>query len=152
PPPEQQIVQTDRAREYALLSALPESVGAPRAHYFDPDGSELGAVSVIIDYIEGEQLLTALNRTPRDQWPAVVRSVAELAADIHRTDLAQVPAVFERAASWEAHIDACIAAWRELEREQVEPAPLIRYVTTWLDRHRPPEVPLTLIHGDFQSP
>jgi aminoglycoside phosphotransferase (APT) family kinase protein len=27
---------------------------------------------------------------------------------------------------------------------------LLRYLAAWLDAHRPPEVPLSLIHGDFQ--
>jgi aminoglycoside phosphotransferase (APT) family kinase protein len=28
---------------------------------------------------------------------------------------------------------------------------VLRYLAEWLDAHRPPPVPLTLIHGDFQS-
>ena len=36
-------------------------------------------------------------------------------------------------------------------REHVESEPFLRYVAAWLDAHRPPPVPLPLIHGDFQS-
>jgi len=28
---------------------------------------------------------------------------------------------------------------------------VLRYIATWLDDHRPPEAPLTFLHGEFQS-
>jgi aminoglycoside phosphotransferase (APT) family kinase protein len=152
PPPEQEIVKTDRAREYAILAGLDESVGAPRAFHFDPDGSRLGAVSMVVEYVEGEQLLTLLKTMPEEQWPELVRALAALAARIHRADIKRLPEKLGCPTDWTTYMDGCIGAWRALVDEQVEPAPLMRYVVEWLDRHRPPKVPLTLLHGDFQTP
>jgi aminoglycoside phosphotransferase (APT) family kinase protein len=152
PPADQEIVKTDRAREFAILSSLRPETGAPRAFFFDHDGSRFGTVSLIAEFIEGEPLISALRRTPQDEWPALVAGTTELAARIHATDLDSLPSEVDRPTDWEAHLDACVRAWRELEREQIEPAPLMRYVVEWLDRNRPPEVPLCLLHGDLQSP
>jgi aminoglycoside phosphotransferase (APT) family kinase protein len=154
PPKDRQIIVTSREREFALLSALatlPRPLsGAPL--YFDADGSELGTTSMILDYVEGEQLMSLLKRTAVDQHPAALDAMCALSASIHATDLAVLPPEVERPPSWTAYLDGAIEDWRELETEQLEPSPLLRYVITWLDRNRPPEVPLALVHGDFQSP
>ncbi len=154
PPKERQIIVTSREREYALLGALarlPRALaGAPL--YFDPTGEELGTASMLLEYVEGDQLMTLLKRTDDAGRPAVVDAMCALSASIHATDLAALPAEIERPTSWSAYLDGAIDQWRALEAEQLEPAPLLRYVRTWLDRNRPPEVPLALVHGDFQSP
>lgn len=154
PPAERQIIVTDRHREFALLSALSQVQGAPAATplHFDPDGSDLGTTSMILEYLEGEQLMTLLKKTDEDRWPELTDVAGRLAAAIHSTDLHALPAELERPSSWASYLDGCVGEWRELEREQLEPSPLLRYVTTWLDRNRPPEAPLGLVHGDYQSP
>lgn len=154
PPEDRQIIVTSREQEHALLSALsalPDDLAGAPLH-FDRDGSELGTTGMILDYVEGDQLMTLLKRTTEDRWPELTDATCALAAAIHGTDLSVLPAVLDRPPSWTEYLDGAIGQWRELEREQVEPAPLLRYVTTWLDRNRPPEVPLSLVHGDFQSP
>jgi aminoglycoside phosphotransferase (APT) family kinase protein len=154
PPAERQIIVTSRQKEYALLSALSrlpgDLAGAPL--HFDSDGSELGTTSMILDYVEGVQLMTLLKRTDESLWPELVDATCALAAAVHSTDLDALSADIDRPSSWSDYIDTAIDQWRQLEREQVEPAPLLRYVTSWLDHNRPPEAPLSLVHGDFQSP
>lgn len=154
PPADRQIIVTSRHNEYALLSALSnlpgDLAGAPL--YFDRDGSELGTTSMILNYVDGDQLMTLLKQTDEAFWPELMDATCALAAAIHRTDLDALPVEIERPRSWSDYLDSAIDQWRQLEREQVEPAPLLRYVTTWLDQNRPPEAPLSLVHGDFQSP
>lgn len=154
PPAERQIIVTDRQREFALLSALSNIGGAPVARplHFDPDGTDLGTISMILEYVEGEQLMTLLRKTDETRWSDLTELTCRLAAAIHGTDLDALPAELERPTGWSQYLDGCIESWRELDREQVEPSPMLRYVTVWLDRNRPPEVPLALVHGDFQSP
>ncbi|WP_354700033.1 hypothetical protein DSM112329_00294 [Paraconexibacter sp. AEG42_29] len=152
PPEGEAIVSTDRAREYGVLAALGGAGGAPAVHAFDPDGSRLGAVGMIIDYVDGTPLHAVLSATDEREWPGHVRSIAELAARIHATDVADVTAVLGEVPSWADHIDSCVAQWRALADGQVEPAPLMRYVAEWLDVNRPPEVPLCLLHGDLETP
>jgi aminoglycoside phosphotransferase (APT) family kinase protein len=154
PPVNRQIVVTSREKEFVLLSALsrlPGDMAATPLH-FDPDGSDLGTTSMILEYVEGEQLMTLLKRTDHQRWPELTDATCALAAAIHGIALEALPTELARPASWTEYLDAAIDQWRELEREQVEPAPLLRYVSTWLDRNRPPQAPLCLVHGDLQSP
>jgi aminoglycoside phosphotransferase (APT) family kinase protein len=154
PPAERQIIVTSREREFALLSALsrlPRDLAGKVLH-FDRAGSELGTTSMILEYVEGDQLMTLLKRTGQQRWPALIGTTCALAAAIHATDIEALPPELERPGSWSDYLDGAIDQWRQLEREQVEPAPLLRYVTTWLDRNRPPQTPLCLVHGDFESP
>ena len=48
------------------------------------------------------------------------------------------------------YIGRRIDEWRQTALDHVEAEPFLRYVAAWLDAHRPPEVPLALVHGDFQ--
>lgn len=152
PPQGEAVVSTDRAREHGVLAAIGGAGGAPGVHGFDPTGAQLGAVGMVIDYVDGRPLHAVLTETPEHEWPSHVRSVAALAASIHAQDLQTVAGVLGPAPSWSEHIDACVAQWRALADEQVEPAPLMRYLAEWLDVNRPPEVPLCLLHGDLETP
>jgi aminoglycoside phosphotransferase (APT) family kinase protein len=38
-----------------------------------------------------------------------------------------------------------------LDRGHAESVPFLRYVASWLDAHRPPPLPLRLVHSDFQA-
>lgn len=152
PPAEQEIVRTDRAREFGVLTALGGRTGAPRPRHFDADGSRLGSVGMLVDYIDGCPLHAHLRDSPPDGWPGLVRSVARTAAAVHGVPSEDLADVLGTPPTPEEHLDATIASWRELADEQVEPAPLMRYVVEWLDRHRPPPLPLVLLHGDLQTP
>src|SRR5205085_9288 len=76
--------------------------------------------------------------------------LAELAAKIHATPIATLPSAIDRPPSWDAYIDHQIERFRVVEADHPESNPFMRYLASWLDVHRPPPVPLALIHGDFQ--
>jgi len=62
-----------------------------------------------------------------------------------------LPSEIERPATWDEHFDASIQVWRDLEAAHPEPLPELRFLTRWLEAHRPPPAPLVLVHGDFQA-
>jgi hypothetical protein len=62
-----------------------------------------------------------------------------------------VPSSFTRPESWDAYIDGFIAEWRSVEASMAERNPFIRWVAQWLETHKPPPAPLTLVHGEFQT-
>jgi aminoglycoside phosphotransferase (APT) family kinase protein len=70
---------------------------------------------------------------------------------LHRVAGSIAPDSFVRPVSWDAYISDVIGEWRNLERRHIESNPFIRWVAGWLDRFRPPEAPLTLVHGEFQT-
>ena len=153
PPGDAALTHTDRAQEWQLLQALTADgqVPMPAARWADPDGDHLGSPGIILDFIDGPQLLGHLQTTDSSQHRALALDLATAVASIHRAGEAIAPASFERPRSWDDYIDAFIAGWRQVEAAHVERDPFIRWVAAWLDSHRPPPAPLTLVHGEFQT-
>lgn len=153
PPPGTSILDTDRAVEWAILSALGSSgtIPIPPARWFDPTGDELGSPAIIIDLVDGDGLPILIHGQP-DEHASLVGRLADALAAVHTHDHDALPDVLDRPGSWDTYIDGCIASWREAEAAHCEREPFMRLVAAWLDAHRPPPAPLTLVHGDFQAP
>lgn len=153
PPAGQSLMDTDRESEWLLLSALSEDgrVPLPRARFYDQDGSELGTKTIVSDFVEGSSFLSKLREADESQRPFLLDALSELAYSIHSADLSILPSFIERPASWDDYIEDRIDAWRRLEGEHSESLPVLRYISTWLDRNRPPSAPLSFVHGEFQA-
>lgn len=145
-----QLTTTDRALEFRVIQALNE-VGAPvpRVHWADPTGAELGTPSMISDFVEGPNILQAARSgsMPMDQ---LAELATQAAAAVHSVDTTGFPAeIGSLGGDWNEYIDAQIQAWRDLEARQAERMPILRYLASWLDLHRPEPVPLCLVHGEY---
>jgi aminoglycoside phosphotransferase (APT) family kinase protein len=153
PLPNEALMRTDLGREWQLLKALNDlgTIPMPTARWTDPDGSELGVPAIILDYVDGPQLLARLVLAGDLERRRLALELADVLGRLHRFAGSAVPDSFERPVSWDAYIGDVIGEWRDLERRHVESNPFIRWVAGWLDRFRPPEAPLTLVHGDFQT-
>jgi aminoglycoside phosphotransferase (APT) family kinase protein len=153
PPSDAALTHTDRTREWELLEALTAAgtVAMPAARWADLSGDLLGTPAMILDFIEGPNLLAHVRAHDSSDHPRIALEVAESIAAIHVAGEAAVPATFERPGSWDAYIDDIIDGWRSVERSHPEHDPSIRWLAAWLDTHRPPPTPLTLVHGEFQT-
>jgi aminoglycoside phosphotransferase (APT) family kinase protein len=76
--------------------------------------------------------------------------MCELAAQIHRFDVAALPPHLERPTSWDAYVDGRIGLWVDAERRLPDAEPFIRTIARWLAANKPAPLPLTFVHGDFQ--
>lgn len=150
PPADRDGFRTDRQAEWELLAHLTEvgDVAMPAARYFCSRG-EVGTPAIVIDYFQSTSLLSYLH--DRDDLTAENIRLAEMAAAIHRVDPAALPASMPRPADYQSYLTGQIGLWAAMERAHPESDPFLRYVGAWLDAHRPAPVPLTLVHGDFQS-
>jgi aminoglycoside phosphotransferase (APT) family kinase protein len=150
PPADRAGFHTVRRTEFDLLSCLSEtsSVVVPKPRYFC-DGGHLGAPSILMDFMPGISLFSHLH--DHGNLPAAAVTLAQVAAAIHNVDTARLPPSVTRVADSDAYLSQRIAEWATTERAHPESDPFLRYVGAWLDAHRPPSVPLTLIHGDFQT-
>jgi aminoglycoside phosphotransferase (APT) family kinase protein len=153
PPGDAALTHTDRAQEWQLLQALTAdgSVPMPAARWADTTGEHLGSPAIILDYIDGPQLLGHLHATDEALHPSLALELATAVASVHLAGEAIAPASFERPRSWDDYIDGFIAGWRQVEATHAERDPFIRWVAAWLHTHRPPPAPLTLVHGEFQT-
>jgi aminoglycoside phosphotransferase (APT) family kinase protein len=151
PPAEAALTRTDRRAEWELLSHL-SAIGAvpmPAARLFD-DGSVLGRPGLVLDFVDGPQLGAHSAAADDKERHRLAGLLAETLAAVHRVAPEAVPGL-TAPPSWDDYIDGLIAGWRQLEAEHAERNPFLRYVACWLEAHKPPPVPLTLVHGEFQS-
>jgi aminoglycoside phosphotransferase (APT) family kinase protein len=147
------LVTTDLGIEWAVLHALSEQLVrvAPAAYFADLTGEQLGEPAVFTEFVDGASLQFTVLSSPPETHDAHLDELARLAARIHSVDVASLAGVLEIPSSWDAYIDRRLAQWRELEAAWIERDPTMRYVAAWLADHRPPPLPLTLVHGDFHT-
>lgn len=150
PPPDRAGFHTNRRTEWDILSHLAASaaVSVPKPHWYS-DGRHLGSPAIVMDFIPSTSLLSHISG--RDDLGSDAVRLAEVAAAIHGVDTACLPPSVIHPGDSETYLTERIAEWASTERAHSESDPFLRYVGAWLGAHRPPLVPLTLIHGDFQS-
>ncbi len=154
PAPGQSIIDTDRTSEWNLVQAVTADGGvtAPEGLWFDETGDEIGSQAIIFEKIEGETLYVRTQTGDVASHFHFNEPLADLAASVHSVDIAALPDHMERPSSWSSYLDSHIARCVKAEGEHVESDPFMRLVASWLDANRPPEVPMTLVHGDLQAP
>ena len=154
PPPGKSIIDTDRTAEWNLVQAVTAHGGvtAPKGLWFDNTGDEIGSQAIIFEKIEGETLSQRTQEGDVESHTHFTDQIADMAASIHGVDIAGLPDHMARPSSWSSHIDTNIQKWLDGENVHAESDPIMRSVAAWLDVNRPPEAPLTLVHGDLQAP
>ncbi len=150
PPPGRSLIDTDRAQEWEVISAMGgHGVRTPRSRYFDDHGTHLGTRALVIEYTASTSFLPYA--AAGGSLEGLNIKLADALASYHNVAVTALPDRLERPKDWDSYIGHRIDEWRRTADAHVEDLPILRYVAAWLDAHRPPEVPLTLIHGDFQS-
>ncbi len=152
PPPGQAIIDTDRATEWEVLSTLHGTgkVPMPTPLWFDPTGEELGSPAIVIEMVDGEAFVSTTRKLDPREHPSFAKRLAEVAGAVAAFPVEEAPSCLERPASWDDYIDSRIQYWVDAEREHVDRDPFMRLIASYLRLHRPPPVPLGLVHGDFQ--
>lgn len=153
PPPGKAMMETDRDTEWALLRALgnAKSIRMPAARYYDGTGEHLGTKCIVLDFVDGRSLQSHLNDLSPDASPGPHRdALIDTMATVHSVDVDTLPAAMPRPTDWDSYIGSLIDLFRQADRDHVESNPFLRYVAAWLDAHRPPPLPLCLVHSDFQ--
>lgn len=149
PPADRQLLDTDRGVEFDVLRAVHPHVPVAVAHYIDRTGEHLATPTIVLDFVEAPSLLAYMAGRPDNA--DLAGPLAEAAAAFHRIPLDDLPASLARPEGYDAYLSGRIDEWRRTAAAHIESAPILRYVAAWLDSHRPPPVPLALVHGDFQS-
>jgi aminoglycoside phosphotransferase (APT) family kinase protein len=151
PPPGKSMMQTDRDLEWALLSALGESqsIAMPAARFYDATGDHLGTKCIVLEHVMGRSLQVHLNEADGEHGKHASDLVDTMAA-VHSIDVDAVSRALAHPDSWDDYLSGLIDRFRTAEAGHVESNPFLRYVASWLDAHRPPPLPLRLVHSDFQ--
>jgi aminoglycoside phosphotransferase (APT) family kinase protein len=150
PPPDTGVFMSDRDAEWRLLRALSgtSTVRTPTPRWYDAAGEYFGAKCVVVDFFTG-RALSDIAQSPEDVGRA--RDIfVDTVAGVHQTPLDALPPDMERPVDWEAYIDDLVELVGRLDEEIGDSNPALHYAAAQLHSHRPPPVPLTLVHGDCQ--
>lgn len=156
PPPGKSMMETDRDLEWALLTALGDVVRMPAPRYYDAVGGELGTKCIVLEHVDGPSLQAVLTSLPTGDDGTVDygRHGADLVdtmAALHSVDTTVVAGVLDRPDDWDTYLGGLIDRFRQADAAHIEAVPFLRYCAAWLDAHRPPPLPLRLVHSDFQT-
>jgi aminoglycoside phosphotransferase (APT) family kinase protein len=150
PPPDLAMLATDRDAEWAMLSCLTTlgHVPVPPVRWYVSDPRWFGTKAMFVDHVSSRTLQAHLDAgldhaDAGAGFSALLASVASVTPE-------QLPDV-ERPTAWDAYIDTQIDRWRFLADTYVEALPIVTYLAAWMDTHRPPPMPLRLVHGDPQA-
>lgn len=147
------VLATDRNTEYALLKALePTAIPSPVARWLDGNGSWFGRPSLIMDRIDGDCQMFAIEGPGRlEDRLGLAADCLQLLADVHQLDwqgLGLAP-VLDAGRPGGAAREA--AYWiAEMEREQMADDPRLRELAGWLTDQAPDPAAQVLVHGDFK--
>lgn len=147
PLPGQAIIETDRRIEFDTITAIADLLPTPAARFLDADGAHCDTPALVLEFSEATSTLPWIEANGTGELPL---RLAELAGAIHTVPIERLPASLPRPASGDA-MGEQIAKWRASALAHVEDLPIFRYVAAWLDAHRPPPVPLGLVHHDFST-
>jgi aminoglycoside phosphotransferase (APT) family kinase protein len=133
------------AREAAAITAASRAgVAVPRLVDSGTDPALLGAPYLISEHVDGE---TIARRLLRDPEYAAVR--VGFAAELGRT-LARIHSIPVDAVPGLIAVEP-LEDLRQTYDALGEPLPPIEIALRWLAKHRPDEVPETVVHGDFRT-
>ena len=146
------LVRVDRHVERDLLEYLSGQRDIPcskliasdvEAEFFDSIAHIFGAES-------GTPFAQTCREAKETDYGALNRIVAQTGALVHRTDISTLPKSMSRPTSWSDYLDEQIECFKKTEVDSKTSRPFLRYMAKWLDENRPEELPLSLVHGDFQ--
>jgi aminoglycoside phosphotransferase (APT) family kinase protein len=150
PPPDRILIHTDREQEWDLVRVLNRhGIRTPQARFFDDSGAHLGTKALIIDFSHARSFLPYV--AGGGSTDGLAARLADALASYHAIPVDELPEQLTRPADWDSYLTTRIDEWRRTADAHVEALPVLRYMAGWLDAHRPAPVPLTLMHGDFQS-
>ncbi len=153
PPPGKALIETDRDAEHELLQALTASgaIPIPGVRHYDRTGERLGTKCIVLEFVDGRSLQATLDALQDGRYRDHGRDLVDTMARIHSIDVDAPPLPLPRPTSWDDYLGGLIDRFREADRSYGESVPFLRYVGAWLDAHRPPPLPLRVVHGDFQA-
>lgn len=147
------VFRSDRDREWVLLNALADlpNFRIPRPRYYDATGEHLGTRAIVSEAIPTISMQAFLETGP--DLDEARQKFIEIIASVHNTPVESLGNTVEVPESWDAHIDSIMSIYdRILDKVAAsgDSDPVLRYVRRKMRANRPPEVPLTLVHGDYQ--
>jgi len=146
------LVRVDRNVERDLLEHLSRQDDIPCSNLIaaDLDNQFFDSVAHIFEAEMGTPFAETCRLADEKSYGDLNQIVARTGALVHTSDISKLPASMTRPASWSDYLDEQIESFKKTESDSKTSRPFLRYMAKWLDENRPEEIPLSLVHGDFQ--
>lgn len=146
------LVRVDRRVENDVLRFLTgcDAINAPTLIVSDIDGQFFDSPAYIFEAEPGQPFVDVCRGTSEARYGSLNKVIADVCARVQSIDIDDLPESMERPASWDHYLDSQIEMFKEVEAHSQYSRPFLRYLARWLDENRPPEAPLSLVHGDLQ--
>jgi len=146
------LVRVDRQIEYDLLAHLSNSsdIRVGKLITADLNRRFFDSAAYIFKAEPGQPYVEICRQTEEANYAELNRVVAGVGAQVQKLNTEDLPVSIERPGNWKEYIDQQIEFFKEVESQTQGSRPFLRYLAKWLDENRPPEAPLSLVHGDFQ--
>src|SRR5262249_25974800 len=139
-------MRADAALEAGAIAMAREAgVPEPRIVFHSDDPAHVGAPCIVMERVVGETLARRILRdeayaAPR---PRLAGQCGEILARIHALDARELGLDLSAAEDQLESLAAVLAGFEEKR-------PALEVGLRWLDTHRPPSTPPTVVHGDFR--
>ncbi len=141
----------DVLREYRFLSALQGKARVPRTVAACEDPQIIGAPFYLMERVDGVVMREAVH--PAFDTPAGRRRISEemveSLVELHAVDWRAAGLTGRDSGYVQRQVDRWSSQW-ELTKPRTRDLPGLDEVTAWLRDHLPPEVPHTIVHGDYK--
>lgn len=160
--PGEAISETDREREFQVVTAVQGSIPVAKPYWVDLDGSALGRPAMISRFIAGVTKPSSGagnvsgigNQYPREYRELLAPQFIRILSDIHGFDpTGRELSAFDmpRANHSQGNIIALNWWSRVWYEDRVENTPLMALTERWLYRNVPKIDRIALVHGDFRT-
>lgn len=154
--PQASLIDTDRRMEFAAYRTFHGTdVPVPEALWLEMDGAALGSPFFIMSEVAGGAAASPFNDAPYGPHREKVgEAFWRILGRIHARDpgpapLAEIADRPDPAHCWGRELNHWEA---ELDRDELEPQPIVRAAIRRLRRNPPPPPPrLCIVHGDFRT-
>jgi aminoglycoside phosphotransferase (APT) family kinase protein len=147
------VLVTDRRVEFAVLRALDStSVPSPRARWLDADGKWFGRPTLVMDRIEGECRMFAIEGPdPLEQRLQLAHDCLGLLSVVHGLDWSALGLGQVLGASGHGGASVEVERWTaEMQTQQLEEDRRLTELAAWLSESAPKPQTQVLVHGDFK--
>lgn len=149
PPAGTGVFESDRDEEFRLLRGLHGRLpmNTPNVRWYDGTGEYFGEKCLVVDFFTGRPLPEVV---AKEGVEVASEIFVDTVARIHTTPLDVMPAELPRPTDWESYVDGLVDLLGRLDRDVADSNPAVHYAAAQLREHRPPPIPLTIVHGDCQ--
>jgi aminoglycoside phosphotransferase (APT) family kinase protein len=151
--PSGSVLTTDRRTEYAVLKALEStSLPSPRARWLDPDGEWFGRPSLVMDRIDGQCRLFAIDGPePMEQRLQLARDCLMLLTTVHGLDWRSLGLGEVLGGDGPGGASTEVDKWtQEMRVQQMQEDSRLVELARWLCERAPRPQTQVLVHGDFK--